>query len=45
MSVKTTVFISTMKTENDSSDGNFFVGVFWSISLAIPLWILIFLAL
>ena len=45
MSVNTTVFISTMKTANDSSDGNFFVGVFWSITLAIPLWILIFLVL
>jgi hypothetical protein len=45
MSMNTTEFISTMKTDNDSSDGNFFVGVFWGISLGIPLWILIFLAL
>jgi len=45
MSVSITEFISTMKTVNDSSDGDIFVGMFWAVLISIPLWSLIFLAL
>ena len=50
MSVNTTESISTMKTVNDSSNGDTlrycvapFVGLFWGIIFSIPFWTLIFL--